>query len=200
MDTRKAERRARLMDAGLELFGTQGFHATTIATICAQAKVTPRHFYEQFDSREALLATVYRDVYEDAMTKVRSAFLTGDTHPARIHAALSAFYAAYLEDPRRGRVACVESVGVSAELAEQRHTVIHGFAALVESYVTLLAQESGLPQRSYHLVCVGLIGAINELVCDWLYQAERVPIDALVTETELLIGALVEGAHHWPAD
>src|SRR5919198_3030469 len=53
---RRAERRRRLLDAGLELFGTVGYRGTSIERLCAQAGVTTRHFYQEFPGREALLA------------------------------------------------------------------------------------------------------------------------------------------------
>src|SRR6266536_445680 len=40
-DERRAERRRRLLGAGLELFGTVGYHGTSIERLCAQAGVNP---------------------------------------------------------------------------------------------------------------------------------------------------------------
>ncbi len=37
LEQRREERRRRLLDAGLELFGTQGFQHTTIEQLCATA-------------------------------------------------------------------------------------------------------------------------------------------------------------------
>jgi AcrR family transcriptional regulator len=56
---RRDERRERLLDAGLELFGTDGFAAVTIEALCAEAGLNPRYFYEQFATREELLGAVY---------------------------------------------------------------------------------------------------------------------------------------------
>ncbi len=61
---RRAERRERLLDAALELFGTAGFPKTTIPMLCSAAGVTARHFYDEFDSREALLRTLYDGIAE----------------------------------------------------------------------------------------------------------------------------------------
>ncbi|MDN5938479.1 MAG: TetR/AcrR family transcriptional regulator, partial [Salinisphaera sp.] len=58
----RAERRQRLIDAGLALFGERGYANAPIELLCATAKVATRHFYEQFDSREALLQAVFDDV------------------------------------------------------------------------------------------------------------------------------------------
>jgi hypothetical protein len=42
-DERADERRERLLDAGLALFGTQGFASSSIEAICSQARL---HFFE----------------------------------------------------------------------------------------------------------------------------------------------------------
>ncbi|MGZ6827110.1 MAG: TetR/AcrR family transcriptional regulator, partial [Mycobacteriales bacterium] len=60
-EERRADRRARLVAAGLELFGTEGWAGATIERLCAGAGVATRSFYEEFSSREALLRAVYED-------------------------------------------------------------------------------------------------------------------------------------------
>src|SRR5688500_9652842 len=61
-DERQADRRRRLLDAGLGQFGTSGYARTTIEGLCAGAGVTPRHFYDEFGGREALLVAVFDEI------------------------------------------------------------------------------------------------------------------------------------------
>src|SRR5512139_3717483 len=42
---RKAARRERLLDAGLQLFGTPGGDRVTVSAVCAEAGLTERYFY-----------------------------------------------------------------------------------------------------------------------------------------------------------
>jgi AcrR family transcriptional regulator len=42
---RLARRRRQLLDAGLELFGTTGYRATTVRQLCREARVSDRYFY-----------------------------------------------------------------------------------------------------------------------------------------------------------
>jgi AcrR family transcriptional regulator len=58
-EDRRAERRERLMSAGLELFGNEGYAAASIERLCAQAGVSTRNFYEEFASREDLLMRLH---------------------------------------------------------------------------------------------------------------------------------------------
>ena len=45
---RRDQRRQRLIDAGLQLFGTRGIAAVGIVDVCAEAGLTKRYFYENF--------------------------------------------------------------------------------------------------------------------------------------------------------
>ena len=58
---RVLRRRQQFLDAGLELFGSIGYRATTVRILCKQAKLTDRYFYESFTSTEDLLLEVYRN-------------------------------------------------------------------------------------------------------------------------------------------
>jgi AcrR family transcriptional regulator len=44
-DDRRAGRRARLLSAGLELLGSEGYSGTTVRGVCGRARLTPRYFY-----------------------------------------------------------------------------------------------------------------------------------------------------------
>lgn len=49
------------MAAGLELFGTVGYRATTVRMLCKQAGLIDRYFYKNFTDTEDLLAAVYTE-------------------------------------------------------------------------------------------------------------------------------------------
>ena len=45
---RKQARREKLIEAGIEAYGTHGFFSVTVKDICNEAKLTERYFYESF--------------------------------------------------------------------------------------------------------------------------------------------------------
>ena len=72
-EQRAEERKARLLAAALELFARQGYGRTTIEALCSEAKVTARHFYQLFDSREAILRALYDNIIADLRAGVLKA-------------------------------------------------------------------------------------------------------------------------------
>src|SRR5690348_11547753 len=80
---RIAARRARLLDAGLELFGTQGFSATGVKDVCREAGLTDRYFYESFgDGRELFLA-VFDRLTDELFSAVATAVARSGADPER---------------------------------------------------------------------------------------------------------------------
>ncbi len=111
-DAREADRRERLVEAGLELVGNQGVAALTMRAACREAAVGPRYFYELFASREDLLEAVY----DEAVARIREPILSAviataerQDMPAAILVAFDTAVAVVEEDPRVGRILFRES-------------------------------------------------------------------------------------------
>lgn len=194
-DELSAERRQRLLDTALELFGTQGYAATPTEKLCAAAKVTTRHFYEHFKDREALLLTIFEETMAATRERVINTLLAADLPPAeRFLAALDAFLDAQLDDPRRARLTTSEVLGVSARVEAGRNAVINGFAQVIESYADLLAANGELPARNYRVLAFGMVGAMHELQLAWLNPDNQLEIDDLKSELRFLLHAILAGA------
>lgn len=158
------QRQQRLLEAGLSLFGTQGYATTNTEQLCRQAKVTTRHFYEVFKDKEALLLHLFDQLMRDTLSQVTVALLTS-TAPmsARLSDVLRVFVQAQLDDPRRARITTIEILGVSQAAEAHRQQVIDQFVQLIEAYFAGLVQQHGWPQRQYRVWAVAMVGAMHEL-------------------------------------
>lgn len=117
-ETRRRERRTRLVEAGLELFGTRGFVATSIDDVCTTAGVNKRYFYESFANLDELFIAVYQEVNGRIETAVLAAMLRagGDVVVAAA-AGVEAFFA-YLAEHREA--ARVFSFEIAGRLSDER--------------------------------------------------------------------------------
>jgi AcrR family transcriptional regulator len=59
-ERRRSRTQAALLDASIELFQRKGVRTTTIEEICEQADVSPRTFFNHFETREHLYAAITR--------------------------------------------------------------------------------------------------------------------------------------------
>ena len=191
-EERRAERRRRLLDAAVELFGTRGYGATTIEALYTEARLAPRHFYEQFGGREPLLRAVYDEHIEAVAAAVGAARESAPSDVVgRVRAVLEAFAGAMLSDPRRARIAYLEVPGTSRTLERHARGVVRGFAAVVEEEARSAAERGLLPDRDYALTAMLLVGGTNAILLDWLSDERRRPIDDVLSElTAAFVGVL----------
>lgn len=197
----REERRQRLLRAGFALFGERGYGNAPIETICSTASVATRHFYEQFDGREALLRAVLQSLIEELTTVIQEQLENAqrDTHE-RMSDAIGQVVHYLLSDPRRARLLCLETVGVSAAMETYRREAIHGLATIVRDYSQDLAEAGTLPARDYHFPAVGMIGMVNELVTEWLVTDSGLNAGDMAREAVLLFRAVIIGTKRYSSD
>ena len=178
-EQRRAERRRRLLDAALDVIGTQGRSATTLRGICERARVGPRFFYESFADLDALAAELYDEVLDAALRRTIAAIdATPHDLRARTAAAFRAMISEIIDDPRRARVLFVEAYG-SETLVARRFAAMRRLArvAMEQSHDLL-----DLPpdDRLLRAVSVLLTGGVTEFVLAWLDGGMDVSRDELI--------------------
>src|ERR1700682_2088740 len=75
---RRAETRARLIEAAFQVFADKGFGHVRIEDVCAAAGYTRGAFYSQFDSLEELFFVLYDEWAARVADQVRTATAAGD--------------------------------------------------------------------------------------------------------------------------
>lgn len=185
---RQAERRARLLEAGLALFGTRGYAQTTLAMLSAESGVPHRYLVQVFPDKEALLRELYVAIVEAAMAAVRAARQGPAADPVgQIRRDVAAACQAFMADERRLRINCLEVVGVSPAMEQLRRHYIRAFSHLIVEEVDALVASGALPPRDdYLLGTLGLVGAFHELMTEWVLTpaAERPPAEAVVRQVQ----------------
>jgi AcrR family transcriptional regulator len=189
---RHDERRARLVAAAVDAFGTEGYANTSIEQLCASAGVSTRNFYDHFSGREDLLLALHDELNARALSAVVAALAEVDPDDlrARAHAGTRAYFEVMTSDRRWARIALVESVGVSREAERHREEAIGRFAQLIELETTRLAQAGLLPKRDFRLTSIALVGAINGLINTWTADPDwDAHVEEVATEAAELIYA-----------
>ncbi|HEX4904771.1 MAG TPA: TetR/AcrR family transcriptional regulator [Acidimicrobiales bacterium] len=166
---RDAERRQRLLDAALRLFGTAGYAATSADRVCTAAKVSTRHYYQLYANKEDLLLDLYASITQASMELVAASLeATLDEHfSVRLTAAIRAYLGPILEDPRVARIAFVEVVGVSPRVEARRLEFRNAIVALVEAEGARAVERGELGPRDFRFLALCFNGATNVVVQDW---------------------------------
>ncbi|GLY47211.1 TetR/AcrR family transcriptional regulator [Lentzea sp. NBRC 102530] len=192
-EQRRAERRARLLRAGLQLFTSTGFAATKISGLCTEAGVSTRNFYEEFASKEELLRELHDLINATAFAEVRAAMteLATEDVDTRITTLLEVFVRSVTADPRAPRLSYVEAVGVNTEIERQHVRWVNTWAEFIEAEALRAAATGVAPQRSYRLTAIALVGAITGLLREWQAHEPPLAIDDIAAEIRALMLAAI---------
>jgi len=177
---RREQRREQLLEAGLELFGTQGYAGSSIRAVSAAASLNSRYFYESFTSREDLLYHVYQRAVADIAGAVIEATAQVDTVEDQARAGLRASWTVLTSDRRKARVIVLEVVGVSERLEKLRRENRHAFAEILVNNAMSIAGEGIRLRMDPVLTARSLIGAGMELLVDWIHGDVSASPDEIV--------------------
>jgi AcrR family transcriptional regulator len=191
---RHAQRRERLLEAGLELFGTQGYAATSIRAVSAAASLNSRYFYESFSSREDLLWHVYRRIIREDVTVVIEATAGAESIEEQARAGLRASWKLLTDDPRKARILALEAVGVSERLEQMRRESRHAFADILVRNAMSIAGGSVTLRMDPVLTARSLMGAVVQVLADWVNGEVDAPVEEIVEHFTRMFTAVAQAA------
>lgn len=170
---RSADRRQRLLTAALDLYGTDGYANTPIDRLCAAAKVSTRHFYQEFTGKEAVLIALHSTITTEALTATAAALNGAPATPVteRLMAAMRAYLRTVTSDFHRVRVSFVEVVGASPAVERIRLEYREAIVAVIELEGKAAVGRGEIRDRDFRFAGLALIGAINSVVYDWYLKA-----------------------------
>lgn len=182
-EVRRTERRQRFIEAGLDVFAERGYHSSTVRSICANAGLTERYFYESFSNSEDLLTAVYQFTVARLRESTISTFSAPSVSAeAMIEAALNSFLTSIHNDPRLARILFVEVLGVSARIDTLYRQAVEEFAGLLSAISqSLAADQAPMPDHvKPDLLALGLVGAVINLTARWVVMNFKTPQADLV--------------------
>lgn len=188
---RQAQRRGRLLEAGLDLLGsTDGESTVSVRGVCRQAGLASRYFYENFADRDTLIVAVYDHVVERiAAATLEAVHEATDDAEAKVRAGLSRLVRTVAEDPRRGRLLFSPTAG-EAILADRR-------VASTRMFVGML----GLQAREFYgvdggtrldIMAEALVGGLAQTLTSWLNGTLEAAEDEIVDHCAELFLAVAD--------
>ncbi|MCM6778564.1 TetR/AcrR family transcriptional regulator [Nocardia sp. CDC159] len=190
-DQRTAERRRRMLDAAVELFGTRGFNAVSITDLCAAARVSRRSFYEEFGALDRLLIAAVDEFDARAAEQVGAVLIESaeDDLATRAQRAFRAFLSATCPDRRTARVCFIEVVQATDQVEIWRRERRRRLAWLLVTQAESAAQRDEIPSRPFHFTAITMIGAVTYAIQEWV-DAEPVFNEFATAPTEWMADQL----------
>ena len=171
---RRASRRAAFLEAALDLIGKEGESGVTVRSLCRQAGLTDRYFYESFASRDELLGTLYREVADEMYAAVVNSVPAAANRRENLRAVVEATVSAMLDDPRKGRLLTIEPFA-NAALSEATFAAVPTFTRLIRNVV-----DPNISRNRRAMIGVTVAGGIGALTFAWLSGTLPVTREELV--------------------
>lgn len=191
-DVRVQSRRTQLIEAAVELLGTEGTAGVTMRAACRNAGLSLRYFYESFsDTDELILAT-----YDHCNAELIALMTTAAGTASPIRAVLDGAAAYFEEDPRRLRILLREPQS-SSLLADRRAEVLPGLMGALVSPPGIDDSSAATTARAMSASAVS--GALTELILDWADGRLQVSRAELVTFAAGLLRTALSAANPSPS-
>jgi len=175
-ERRRRRNREALIDAAIELFQARGLRATRLEEICERADVSPRTFFNHFETREHL----YEAIARQRAAEFAAALDAAAADPRPLASRLPEFFArvgAYLDERPlyRELVGVMLRLGVEgdSEIARQNTLGLAARRFVDDGRARGEITASHPPEVLADL----LLGALNTALCNWS-ASEGFPLDA----------------------
>lgn len=172
---RADRRRLQFIEAGIQVYGEQGYRNASVKAVCAAAGLTDRYFYEAFDNSEALLSACFEEVTREVLGEITTAAdKVGGTGLARARAMLLAYFTALRRETARARVFLVEMVGIS----EAVDRVFDGtLDRIADRIIDTLDPERSGPMAQDPLFARGVASGLIGVAVAWVRSGYAQPVE-----------------------
>lgn len=193
LEQRQQDRRHRLIEAGLQVYGTQGFLAVTVRDVCSEAKLTERYFYESFKNSEQLFKVIYLQLIERLQQLIMESMMHAAGDPRRmVEAGLGAFLNSLKDDPRMARILFLDAILVHELHGNAIHESVARFDRMTQAFIMLMLPHETRSHTQMSLVSTGLNGYVTHIAIRWVLGGFREPMEDVLTACQLVYHAFLD--------
>ncbi|MBR0873603.1 TetR/AcrR family transcriptional regulator [Bradyrhizobium tropiciagri] len=199
-EERRAERRLKLIDAAVEVYGEVGYRSATVKAICEAAELTERYFYESFANSEALLIAAYTHVVDHLHAEMKAAAeAAGKNAEARLHAALTLYFTRLKQHPKPARVFLLEISGISPAVEAMTLDAGRVFSEILVPPAIDSTRNGKGPTA---LLSIGMVGAVISIARRWVSREYPETVEEVVAAAasfcSVALGAAKRANHGIP--
>jgi AcrR family transcriptional regulator len=179
---RVGRRRQAFLDAALEMFGTVGYRKATVKTVCKQANLADRYFYESFDSLEDLLVAAYEEQVRHIRACMLDAFASMAPTAASMDVVEACLRAVFevVRDSRIARLCWLEVLGISPRVDRLYSSTLQDFATLLLALARSKQLDWHVPKEVERMLGLALVGGVTESIQHWLIDDYADDVNTLV--------------------
>lgn len=167
--------RERILDAVVQVVGSNGYAAFTIEDVISTAGVSRRTFYDHFSNKEQAFLAAYDLIVGHLMGSVRASFGRGTDWVDRIRRGLSTFLESLAQEPLAAHVCIVEILAGGPLALQRRADAMSGFEGF-------FALEHQVHRPTQPLAAETVIGGLYEVVYSRVLAGQAAELPQLLPE------------------
>jgi AcrR family transcriptional regulator len=179
--------RERILDSALDIFSTQGYHDTRMDDIVKDANTSKGSIYFHFPNKEKLFIALVDQFADLLERRTKDAISTEKIGMARVQAALKAVLDTFGKYRRPAKILLVQAVGLGSVFEKKRLEVTDRFAGLIKTYLDEAVACGDIAPADTEVIAHAWMGAIFNVVIQWVYTGEPAPDRIMGTLLPLLL-------------
>ncbi len=173
--------RDRILRAALRTFAEKGYHGAPVDDIVRASGTSKGAVYHHFPNKEALFLALLDDFSGRLAAAVGTAIDGSHGALGKVEAALRAGLETFGRHRELARILLFEAASLGPTYQAKRAEVHGRFAALVQAHLDQAVAERSIPPLDTRIATLMWLGAVNELVIQWLSRGEDEPLGDVVT-------------------
>ena len=186
------ERRRQLLDAALEVFVANGYHAAAMDEIAERAGVSKPVLYQHFPGKLELYLALLDASIDEMVRTVSEALSSTTDNRERVPATFKAFYDFVAGESEEFRLIFESDVNNEPAVRERLDRAQYECADMVSEFIR---EDAGVTNEEAHLLGMALVGMAQVTARYWLSTDQAIPKD----QAEQLVARLGwRGISGWP--
>jgi AcrR family transcriptional regulator len=184
------DHRQRILQALADVLMTRRYADVTIADIAAQARISKRTFYEQFDNKEACLIALGESTSEQMMWAILQAYQPGMRWPQIVQDVTQAYLQVIQASPSLMHALYVELIATGRPGLAVRRTIGLRFADFLCTQVAMLRDQGESLRPLDRLTAMAVVAGINELILLAMMDSDTPELMGLADTAMALVHAV----------
>ncbi len=194
-DTQKPTNRAaltreKILDTALTMFSKRGYHDTRLDDIAQESNTSKGAIYFHFPNKETLFLALVDQFANLLERRVDEATAAQPIGVERVRVALETVLATFGKYRRPAKLLLVQAVGLGTVFEQKRLAVTEHFSHLIQTHLDEAVAAGLLEPMDTEVVAYAWMGAIYNVVIQWVYSGDLSQERILATLVPLLLKSI----------
>ena len=187
----KVNAREKIMEAAVTAFADRGYHHTAMDDIVRRTAISKGGLYFHFASKESLFFAVLDRLADRLVSRIKRNVAQQEGAVAKLDMALTTVLESLGKRRRLAKLMLVQGYSMGNPFEKKRMDIYAQFSSLIKDNLDQALEEGSIAHIYTNVAASIWLGAINEILIQWLYTGEPEPIrEALPALRTILLAGI----------